>query len=272
MTRLGDLEPVKQKLELVRRRIKLQDSVGLDDKLAQSIIDALREGTAPGRGAILFAVGREDILRDIRSELEKVSVGGSALKVLVGDYGMGKTLTLRILQDYAFQQGFATSFVTLTPRECPLYDLRLVYQHLAKHIRVEACRDRPALEFVLERWADRVRRDVEKRGKLPWSFWQLSSSYKEALAIYFKATLSSNFVLAERALSWLYGDMNTLSDAKRLGLSAVITSDNALEMLGNLTNMIRDLQDSEAWSFYLMKRKPFLLSMGPHGERRHIII
>jgi len=177
----------------------------------------------------------------MRGELDSVSAGGSALRLLNGDYGMGKTLTLRVLQDYAFQQGFATSLVTLSPRECPLYDLRVVYQHIVKGIRINECRDIPALERGLESWARRVKADVQNGGTAPWSFWKLDLPFKEALTIYFEAVFHDKFVPAEKALSWIHGDVGSSRDARQIGVSEAITSANALQMLGNLTRMIRQL-------------------------------
>lgn len=241
MARLGDLHQFKNKLARTRTRIELRESLVLDDRLANIVIDALRLGTAPIRGAALLVIGRESIIDGMRGELDSVSAGGSALRLLNGDYGIGKTLTLRVLQDYAFQQGFATSFVTLSPRECPLYDLRAVYQHIVKGIRVNECRDMPALEWVLESWARRVKTDVQNRGSAPWSFWKLGLPFKEALTVYFEAAFRDNFVLAEKALSWIHGDIASSRDARQIGVSEAITSANALQMLGNLTKMIREL-------------------------------
>jgi len=241
MPQLRNFTEVQDKLERIRTRIASQEAVRLDARLSHVIIDALRLGTAPIRGAVLLAVGRETVLEGVRRELEHVSAGNSVLRVLNGEYGMGKTLTLRVLQDYAFQRGFATSFVTLTPRECPLYDLRAVYEHIVKSVRVEECRDRPALELILENWAEKVKSDVRDRGRAPWSFWKLSLPFKEALTVYFDATSRNNFVLAEKALSWIHGDVKTLRDARQLGVSGAITSSNALEILGDLTRMIREL-------------------------------
>lgn len=241
MPRLGDLEHIRNKLKKIAKRIAEQEANGLDEKTAQVIMDALRFGTAPVHGAALLAVGREELIKIIRQDLDRASTGKSSLIILNGHIGMGKTLTLRILQDYALRLGFATSFVTLTPRECPLYDMRSVYQHIVKGLRVNDCRDRPALEWILENWANRVRDDVRRTGIAPWSIWKLSLPFKEVLATYFEAVFHNHFVRAEKALSWIHGDIRVIQDARKMGAYIVITSGNALEMLGNITRMIRGL-------------------------------
>ena len=241
MPRLGDIEHIRNTLKKVAERISDQEAAGLNEKMAQAIVDALRFGTAPINGAALLVVGREQLIKIIRQDLDRASVGKSSLRILNGHIGMGKTLTLRILQDYAFRSGFAASFVTLTSRECPLYDMRAVYQHIVKGLRVNDCRDRAALEWILENWANRVRDDVRRKSTAPWSFWELSLPFKEVLAIYFEAVFHNTFRRAEKALSWINGDMRAIQDARKMGVHTVITSDNALEMLGNTTRMIREL-------------------------------
>lgn len=222
-------------------RLRLLEAAGADGLLAEVIIDALRLGTAPVKGCLLLSVGREDLLKLIRNELRQVSDGKAVLRVLSGTWGIGKSLVLRILQEYAFENNFAASFVTLTPRECPLFDLRAVYQHIVKAIRVSTCRDKPALESLLTDWADRVRASVQTDGKAPWSFWELSPWFKDALAMYFEAEWRGNFTAAQRALSWIHGDMTTTNAVRQAGIQTPLTSENALQMLGNLTRMIRQV-------------------------------
>lgn len=241
MPRLGDIEHVRNQLKKIAERISDQEAGGLNQKTAQVIIDALRFGTAPMNGAALLVVDREQLTKIIRQDLSQASAGKSSLRILNGHIGMGKTLMLRILQDYAFRLGFATSFVTLSSRECPLYDMGAVYQHIVKGLRVNDCRDRAALEWILENWATRVRDNVRGTSTAPWSFWQLSLPFKEVLAIYFEAVFQNNFLRAEKALSWIHGDMRAMQDARRMGVHTLIGSDNALEMLGNTTRMIREL-------------------------------
>jgi len=241
MPKLGDMAHISKALKKVSERISAQEAGGLNERTAQTIVDALRSGTAPINGAALLAVGREQLIKTIQQDLNRASIGKSSFRILNGHIGMGKTLTLRMLQDYAFRLGFATSFVTLTSRECPLYDMRAVYEHIVKGLRVNDCRDRPALEWILENWANRVRDDLRTTNTAPWSFWELNPPFKEILAIYFEAVSHNHFVRAEKALSWINGDMRAIQDAKKMGIHTVVTSDNALEMLGNTTRMIREL-------------------------------
>ncbi len=50
--------------------------------------------------------------------------GGAAYKMVIGDYGSGKSHFLYCLRDLAWERGFAVSKVDLSPVETPYNDQR----------------------------------------------------------------------------------------------------------------------------------------------------
>jgi P-loop Domain of unknown function (DUF2791) len=241
MVKIGDIQNFRDKLEKARYMIELENKIVLDDVLAQNIIEHLRIGVAPVIGTALFSSGREQLISDLHKDLKVVAEGASTLQILNGAYGTGKSFTLRMLQDFSFQQNFATSYVTLTRRECPLNDMSSIYRYIVKGLRVSECQDRPALEYVLERWAENVRESIGSKLKPPWSFLKISESYKEVLSLYFESYYRNNIVGCERALAWLTGDMIQVTEMKKLRLTTTVNSANALKMLGDLTCIIRQI-------------------------------
>jgi hypothetical protein len=174
----------------------------------------------------------------MKHDLMRVASYGSCLRVINGVFGMGKTLTLRVLQEYAHTEGFATSFLTLSSRECPMYDLPAIYRHIVKGIRVADCLDKPALEHLLEAWAREVKEYVSRRRLVPWGLSELDTSFKVALTQYYEGVQFARPEKADLALRWLCGE-TTVTDAKRLGINSTIYPQNVLGMLGNLTRMLR---------------------------------
>jgi hypothetical protein len=151
---------------------------------------------------------------------------------------MGKTLTLRILQEYAHREGFATSFLTLTSRECPMYDLPDVYRHIVKGIRVVDCLDKPALEYLLASWAQTVRNYRTSGAGVPRVIKELDADFVYVLTQYYDGVHSIKLDQTDLALRWLFGETNP-TEARRLGVNAILSNENALDMLGNLTRMLR---------------------------------
>lgn len=104
-----------------------------------------------------------------QQDLILVANGSSCLRVVNGIFGMGKSFTLRVLQEYAHKEEFATSFLTLSSRECPMDNLKSMYRHIIKGFRTAGCIDRPALEDVLESWALEVKEYVARHSLAPWA-------------------------------------------------------------------------------------------------------
>ncbi len=238
MSRIGDNPKLKAVLDKARSRPKLPCASDVPRGTALALVESCRQGTAPIQGALVLAVGREDLIDSMKHDLSHVAGRGSCLRVINGVFGMGKTLTLRVLQEYAHTEGFATSFLTLSSRECPMDDLPAIYRHIVKGIRVAGCLDRPALEHILEDWARKVKEDAMRRRLIPWALGELDTCFKGALTQYYEGVQFGKPEKTDLALRWFRGE-TTVIDARRLGLDSNVSSENALEMLGNLTRMLR---------------------------------
>lgn len=238
MSRIGDDPRLKAVLEKARIRLMLQSARDISGETALALVESCRQGTAPVKGALVLAVGREDLIDSMKHDLIHVASRGSCLRIINGVFGMGKTLTLRVLQEYAHREGFATSVLTLSPRECPMYDLPAIYRHIVKGIRVADCVDRPALEQILEAWARKVKEDAARRRLVPWALSELDEHFKAALTQYYEGVQFARPEKTDLALRWLRGE-TTVMDARRLGINSNISPQNALGMLGNLTRMLR---------------------------------
>jgi len=238
MGRIGEDPRLKAVLEKARSRPRLPSASDIPREMALALVESCRQGTAPIQGALALAVGREDLIDSIKRDLIHVASRGSCLRVINGVFGMGKTLTLRALQEYAHREKFATSFLTLSSRECPMYDLSSIYRHIVRGIRVADCVDRPALEQILGTWAKKVKEDAPREKLVPWVFSELDVHFKGALAQYYEGVRLARPEKTDLALRWFRGE-TTVMDARHLGINSNISPENALGMLGNLTRMLR---------------------------------
>lgn len=252
MGTIGDDPKLRAQLEKARSRSRLPSASGITRKLALSLIESCRQGTAPIRGARVLSVGREDLIHSMNNDLVSVARRGSHLRVINGDFGIGKTLTLRVLQEHAHAEGFATSFITLSPRECPMFDLASIYRHVVNGIRVGDCLERPALEYILDDWAHKVVNDPNRetitrylkeqieipKHMIPWGIRDLDNNFKTVLTHYFMGVWLGSREKMDLSLRWLKGE-TTVSQARCLGANCNLTPQIALSMMGNLTKMLR---------------------------------
>ncbi len=238
MGTIGDDPKLRALLQRARRRPKLPSVRDVSKEMALTLVESCRQGTAPTQGALVLAVGREDLFDSMKQDLTLVANGSSCLRVIDGIFGMGKSFTLRVLQEYAHIEEFASSFLTLSSRECPMDNLQSVYRHVIKGLRTAGCADRPALEDVLENWALEVKEYVTRHSLAPWILTDLDANVKNALTQYFEGVHFARPRKVDTALRWLQGE-TTMTDAKRIGMSTNVSPENALKMLGNLTKMLR---------------------------------
>ena len=102
---------------------------------ARSIIEELRKGSVPVEYVPLFTVGRKNWLEFIEDDLEHyISMGGSKVRFISGDYGDGKTHFMSLIRHLAMAKGFAVSFVVLT-REVPIHKFETVYQTIVRQLK-----------------------------------------------------------------------------------------------------------------------------------------
>lgn len=236
--KIGDDPRLKAVLKQAQERPALPGARGVSDELALQIVESCRQGSAPTQGSLVLAVGREALLTSMRHDLGVVANCDSRLRVIHGALGMGKTLTLRVLQEYAHQEGFATSFLTLGPAECPMDDLTAVYRQIVKGIRVCGCSDRPALEHVLVSWAHAVKTHAVSEAQAPGILKTLDRDFLRALTEYYEGIRRARPAQSDLWLRWLSGELRS-AEARRLGVGAVLSEHNALSRLGHLTRMLR---------------------------------
>jgi hypothetical protein len=110
------------------------DVPALAEPAQLQLLEALRLGTVPADGLDLYTVGRERELAAAEADLaECVRAGGSA-RVVLGDYGSGKTHLLEHIAARALAEGFVVARASLDPVDVPASHPRRVYRPLASEL------------------------------------------------------------------------------------------------------------------------------------------
>lgn len=210
---------------------------------ALSIIEALRTGTVPLDNITAYSVGREDLLMQVRRDLQGVANGNSMVRFINADYGQGKTHLLRLLQEIAYVDDFTVSTVTLSQSECPLYKFGQVYNKIMWGIRTKNQRKRPALENILDRWLKAMR--LWQRREVERIVARLPHDMTNALVAYYEADnpISPRKEDQLAILKWLSGESGIyLGDIRRrYGIHSKVDEETALDMLGLMATLFRHL-------------------------------
>ncbi len=140
----------------------------IDKTLAWIMINTLGGyGIPPEVGIEYYTVGLEPYL----SVLEKDYFNSpgrqstSTFKLIVGNYGGGKTHFLYSIRNLAWKYNYATCYVSLSATECPFDRLELVYKKIVSNICIPLTdKDRLGayeigIEALLRKWYNQVRED-----------------------------------------------------------------------------------------------------------------
>ncbi len=244
----------------------MQNLDQLDTRLARQIVEVLgQSGTPPPRGVRFYNVGNEKLLSVIENQYlgSYLADGGAVFKLVVGDYGSGKSHFLYCVRDLAWAHNFAVSKVDLSPRESPYDDQKRVYAAIASNILWHEPGTTGEDERGLIRFLDGTLRrmtsphglDIDEPGAAELAEVRAllqtlsmtpidSMSYSRAVYAYFTATLEGKTLLRDSLGRWLHSEEVSPDDMRNLRSVSVtekINKNNAFKMLRSLCQAVRAL-------------------------------
>ncbi len=98
---------------------------------ARRIIEVVgSSGTPPEWGVRFYSAGLDRYLKVLKEDYLDTFIadGGSSFKLVVGNYGGGKTHFLYNIRELAWDSGYAVSYCSLTPDESPFFHLEKVFK------------------------------------------------------------------------------------------------------------------------------------------------
>lgn len=225
----------------------------------REIIDALRRGTVPQRGLDALAVGTDRFAAAIGDELDAVAVGAGGFKAIRGEWGSGKTFTVRWIAEQARTRGFATAEVQISEGETPLHHLETVYRRLCERLTTSDSPSGGALRTVVDSWFFALHDDVVSSGAASGDDPDALLAATDALAErrlgvvaqqapalsavlrgYRRALAAGDDATAEGLLAWLGGQPHVAASVKRAaGIRGDLDHDGALAFLAGLLTILR---------------------------------
>lgn len=233
--------------------------------LARHIIEVLGSfGTPPTRGIQYFNTGNRSLLNALEEFYlsSYLQDGGAAYKMVVGDYGSGKSHFLYCLRDLAWEHNFAVAKVDLSPVETPYNDQRRVYEAVANNIiwhePAAGISDERGLTRFLQGTLTRIVDGELSLETLTNPLYRGlvdtleattvdSPAYQTAVVAYFDSLIRQQEERLDSLSRWLMGETTTPADTKILrevGVTGKINRPNAFRMLRSLCQVIRALSYS----------------------------
>lgn len=217
-----------------------------------AIIQSLRAGVTPRIGLEYIQVGRVNEVKALIEDLDNIEQGGSAFRIIIGDFGAGKSFFLQLIRYIALEKGMVVINADMSP------DIRLfasngqarnLYKELARNLATRAHPEGNAMiplveKFITEqrRVADAEGKDVERviKDKLN-SLSELVDGYDfaQVIATYWKAYNEGNEDLKNNVIRYLRGEYTSRADARRdLGVRAIVEDNNVYDHIKLLARFV----------------------------------
>ncbi len=232
-----------------------------------SLLASVSAGVVPRAGAPYIAIGRQDEIAALLSDLERMDEGGGAMRFLIGRYGSGKSFLIQLIRGYALERDFITADADLSP-ERRLYGSGgsgvATYRELMKNLASKASPDGGALPKLIARWigqlqdelvasgvsADDARFDEHMARKVSDTMRELEFlvggfDFARVITAYYRAYLSDGEEARLRmsaCLRWLRGEYATKTEARGdlgFSVSVIIDDDNWYDFLKLWAALVR---------------------------------
>ncbi|WP_066737530.1 ATP-binding protein [Cupriavidus sp. D384] len=222
-------------------------------KERDAVIQSLRAGVVPRSGQHLIQVGRSREIETLVQDIERIADGGSAFRVVTGEYGAGKTFFLNLVRAIALEKKLVVANADLNP-DRRLHSsggqARSLYAELTRNLATRTKPDGGALAGVVEKFIGSVKAEAKSNGQstefvLRQKLEQLTElvngyDFADVIAAYCRGHDENNEQLKADAIRWLRGEFTTKTDARQaLGVRTIIDDASVYDQLKLMARFVR---------------------------------
>ncbi|WP_313422856.1 ATP-binding protein [Stenotrophomonas rhizophila] len=210
-----------------------------------AVVQSLRAGVVPRAGQHLIQVGRAREVETLVGDIDRLADGGSSFRLVIGEYGSGKTFFLNLVRAIAMERKLVVASADLNP-DRRLHasggQARSLYAELMRNLATRTKPEGGALPAVVEKFiatakseskAKNVPTEQVIRAKLE-QLTELVNGYDfaDVIAAYWRGFEEGNEQLKSDAIRWLRGEFTTRTDAKAaLGVRTIVDDASVYDQL-----------------------------------------
>ncbi len=193
-----------------------------------TLIQSLRAGVTPLLGAKYIQVGRDREIAAMEQSLDSVANGGSAFKLVIGEYGSGKTFFMNVVRGIAMERQLVVAHADLNPSRrlhATGGEARSLYAELMKNLATRVKPHGGALVTMVEKFITLAVAQARQSGARPedvihqqlahMSELVMGFDFAAVIAAYWRGHESDNDSLKESAIRWLRGEFTAKTDARK---------------------------------------------------------
>lgn len=218
-----------------------------------AVIQSLRLGVTPRAGQHLIQVGRKREVETLVTDIDRLADGGSAFRLVIGEYGAGKTFFLNLTRAIALEKKLVTANADLNP-DRRLHasggQARSLYAELMRNLATRAKPEGGAMSGIVEKFIATAKTDAQAAGKpveavIREKLAHLTEmvngfDFAEVIAAYCRGADEGNEQLKSDAIRWLRGEFTTKTDARNaLGVRTIVDDASVYDQLKLFSQFVR---------------------------------
>jgi len=218
-----------------------------------AVIQSLRAGVVPRTGQHLIQVGRAREIATLVEDIDRIADGGSAFRIVIGEYGAGKTFFLNLVRAVALEKKLVVASADLNP-DRRLHatggQARSLYAELMRGLATRTKPDGGALSGIVEKFIATAKSEAKSSGQPTESvvrqkldqLTELVNGYDfaDVIAAYCRGYEEGNEQLKSDAIRWLRGEFHTKTDARQaLGVRAIVDDATVYDQLKLMARFVR---------------------------------
>jgi hypothetical protein len=187
------------------------------------------------------------------SDIARIADGGSSFRLVIGDYGAGKTFFLYLVRAIALEKKLVVANADLTPDrrlQSSGGQARSLYAELIRNIATRTKPEGGALAGIVEKFISTAKTEAVAAEKpteavLRQKLEQLTElvngyDFADVVAAYCRGFEQSNEQLKSDAIRWLRGEFSTKTDARHaLGVRTIVDDSTVYDQLKLMARFVR---------------------------------
>jgi len=232
----------------------MNKSTSIRPKDRDAILLSLRSGVVPRVGQHLIQVGRTREIETLLSDVLRLGDGGSAFRLVIGEYGAGKSFFLSLVTSIAFEKKIVVASADLNP-DRRLHgsagQARSLYAELMRRLSTRAKPDGGALPGIIEKFIASSN-SLARASETPVEeiiykklehLTELVNGYDFAKVIYAycRGVEDGNEQLKVDAVRWLRGEYSTKTEARAaLGVRGIVDDASVYDQLKLMAQFVQE--------------------------------
>lgn len=222
-------------------------------KERDTILQSLRAGVVPRIGLQLIQVGRVNEIAALVKDLDRIADGGTLFRLVIGEYGSGKTFFLNLIKAIALEKKLVTIQADLSPNrrlQATGGQARSLFAELMQNLSTRTKPDGGALASIIEKFISACRAEAASQnidtkqmiGNRLSPLLEMVNGYDftAVLMKYWDGFDTAQEQLKTDALRWLRGEFTTKTDARAaLGVRTIIDDSSVYDQIKLLSKFVK---------------------------------